>query len=165
MVFLENLIRHRSLDFIGINYYHRTLVEVKRWGLRNLLLDTCDKNHHALPKNSLGWDIYPEGIYGALMRVKKYNLAVIILENGICTADDAARWYFIKSHLENIHRALREGVNVAGYMYWSLIDNYEWDNGFSARFGLVEVDYNTYERRPRESANKFAAVCNSGRLD
>jgi beta-glucosidase len=138
---------------------------VERWGFRNLALDICRKNHHPLRKNSLGWDIYPEGLYNLLLRLKKYNLPVFILENGICTEDDDLRWAYIYEHLRNLNQAMQNGVCVLGYIYWSLLDNFEWDKGFKPRFGLIEVDYNTYKRTIRESARKFALVCKTGRVD
>jgi len=163
--FIERLLRYKSLDFIGINYYTRNLIDAEGWGLKNLLLGTCKKNHSVLAKNSLGWDIYPEGLYHLLLKLKKYKLPLFILENGICTEDDNARWDFISQHLRYMHRAMTEGVKVLGYIYWSLLDNYEWDKGFGPHFGLIEVDYNSYKRTVRESAKKFSLVCNTGRLD
>ncbi|MBM3255218.1 MAG: glycoside hydrolase family 1 protein [Candidatus Omnitrophica bacterium] len=163
--FLNCLARNRSLDYIGVNYYSRNLVEALNWGVRSLCVDTCQKNHRPLKKNSLGWDIYPEGLYQLLVKLKRYNLPIIVSENGICTEDDELRWEYISSHLLAIHRAMQEGSQVKGYLYWSLLDNYEWDKGFTPRFGLVEVDYNSFTRRTRESARKFAQVCKSARLD
>jgi beta-glucosidase len=162
---IERLIRARSLDFIGINYYTRSLVEVGSWNIRSLLLDTCKANHSQLPKNSLGWDIYPEGLYKILLRLKKYRLPLFILENGICTDDDKLRWDFIYDHLKSLGDAIESGVKIFGYIYWSLIDNFEWDKGFSHRFGLIEVDYKTYNRVIRTSARKFSEVCKSGILN
>ncbi|MBI4972881.1 MAG: glycoside hydrolase family 1 protein [Candidatus Omnitrophica bacterium] len=164
-VFLDQLSKAGALDFLGINYYTRSLVDVERWGLRNLFLDICKKNHSLLPKNSLGWDIYPEGMYSVLLGLAKYRLPVFILENGICTDDDSQRWDFIRGHLKSIYLAMQKGVKVWGYLYWSLLDNFEWDKGFIPRFGLIEVDYATYKRKPRDSAREFAAVCKTGRLD
>ena len=163
--FIARLKRNSCLDFIGVNYYTRTLVEVERWGFRHLLLDECKKGHHSVKKNSLGWDIYPEGLYDLLMRLKKYRLPVFVLENGICTEDDLLRWEYISGHLKNVHRAISEGVNVIGYLYWSLLDNYEWDKGFAPRFGIIAVDYRTQERTIQESGRKYAAVCKSGVLE
>jgi beta-glucosidase len=162
--FLKRLIRAKSLDFIGVNYYTRSLVDVEGWSLRNLLLEGCKKNHSQLKKNSLGWDIYPQGLYDLLLRLKRYNLPIFILENGVCTEDDNLRWGFIYEHLRNLSLAMAQGACVLGYIYWSLIDNFEWDKGFGPRFGLVEVDYNTYKRTVRESARKFSKVCNTGIL-
>jgi beta-glucosidase len=112
----------------------------------------------------LGWDIYPQGLYKLLMAMKKYNLPVLITENGICTQDDDLRWNYLYRHLKELHRAIEQGVEVIGYVYWSLIDNFEWDKGFTPRFGLVEVDYQNYKRTIRASAKKLAEVFKSGEL-
>jgi beta-glucosidase len=162
--FIDALLRQKTLDYIGINYYGRNLVDVQDWRIRNLLLQTCQYNHHPLPKNSLGWDIYPQGLYKLLMAMKKYNLPVLITENGICTQDDDLRWNYLYRHLKELHRAIEQGVEVIGYVYWSLIDNFEWDKGFTPRFGLVEVDYQNYKRTIRASAKKLAEVFKSGEL-
>ena len=163
--FIDRLMRQKSLDFIGLNYYTRGLVDVGRWRWSNLFLETCAKGHSTLKKNSLGWDIYPEGLYNLLLGFKRYALPLLILENGVSTDDDFLRWDFILQHLKSIHSAMGQGVRVLGYVYWSLLDNFEWDKGFGPRFGLVEVDYSNYKRTPRESARKFAGVCRTGRLD
>jgi len=161
---IDQFVRQKALDFIGLNYYSRQLVELKRWGLRNLFADVCENGHHPVKKNSLGWDIYPEGLHDLLLKLKKYNLPVMITENGICTSDDNLRWEFIARHLEAIHRAMEKGVPVSGYLYWSLLDNFEWDKGFCPRFGLIEMDYKTQQRTVRESAVKFSEVCKTGIL-
>jgi beta-glucosidase len=162
---IDKIMRRRAIDFIGINYYSRQLVEVTSLWIGNMLMDVCHKNHCPVAKNSLGWDIYPEGLYGMLLKVKKYGLPVIITENGICTSDDGQRWEYIAAHLKNIHRAITEGVPVAGYLYWSLLDNFEWDKGFGPRFGLIDIDYRTSQRTIRESARKFGQVCQAGVLE
>ncbi|MFA5144664.1 MAG: glycoside hydrolase family 1 protein [Candidatus Omnitrophota bacterium] len=163
--FISKLASHRSLDFIGVNYYSRSLIDAGGWRLKNLLLDTCQDGCSRLKKNSLGWDIYPPGLHNLLLELKRFNLPVFILENGICTDDDSLRWDFIREHLKNMHLAMEKGVKVLGYIYWSLIDNYEWDKGFGPRFGLIEVDYHTYKRSIRESARKFSEVLRTGALD
>lgn len=161
---IDTLARHKTMDFVGLNYYSRQLVELEKWGIGNFAWDVCKNNHHPVKKNSLGWDIYPEGLYELLIKLKKYRLPIIITENGICTSDDNLRWDYIYSHLKNIYLAMEKGVPVMGYLYWSLIDNFEWDKGFSPRFGLIDIDYNTYKRTIRESARKFAQVCKTGIL-
>jgi len=158
LYFIEKLLRKKTLDYIGINYYGRNLADVERWGIRSLLLDTCSHNHYPLPKNSLGWDIYPEGLYKLIMSLKKYNLPILITENGICTQDDNLRWDYIRLHLEQMYKAMQEGAKVIGYIYWSLMDNFEWDKGFGPRFGLVHIDYQNQKRTIKESARKLAQV-------
>ena len=162
--FIEELLRKKTLDYIGINYYSRNLVDVQSWRIRDLLLQTCQYNHHPLPKNSLGWDIYPEGLFKLLIAVQKYSLPVLITENGICTEDDGLRWDYIREHLVQLHRAIGQGVEVLGYIYWSLLDNFEWDKGFTPRFGLVHVDYQNYKRTIKTSAKKLAEVFKSGEI-
>jgi beta-glucosidase len=163
--FINRLTKKRALDFIGVNYYSRSLIEVNHWGFKHLLLDTCKNNHLPVPKNSLGWDIYSAGLYELLLKLKKYKLPVMISENGICTEDDNLRWDYIAGHLKNIHSAIEKGVEVSGYLYWSLLDNYEWDKGFTPRFGIIEVDYSTFKRTIRESANKLATVCRNNAIN
>jgi beta-glucosidase len=162
--FIEILLRKKALDYIGVNYYGRNLADTRSWKIRHLLLDTCQDNHFPLRKNSLGWDIYPQGLYKLLMSLKKYNLEVLITENGICTQDDDLRWDYIREHLEELHRAIGQGVKLIGYIYWSLIDNFEWDKGFVPRFGLVDVNYQNYQRTIKPSAKKLAEVFKSGEI-
>jgi len=167
--FLERICGLRALgrgclDFIGVNYYSRQLVELKRIGIENLAKDVCERNHRGVKKNSLGWDIYPQGLYDVLVTLKKYKLPVMITENGICTADDTMRWQYIRDHLRSVRRAMRKGVPVIGYLYWSLLDNFEWDKGFGPRFGLIGVDYKTFKRTIRPSARKYGRVCMTGVL-
>lgn len=163
--FLYWAMRAKAMDFVGVNYYTRQLVELKRWGIRNLVADVCQNNHHPVQKNSIGWDIYPEGLHDLLLELKKCGLPIMITENGICTPNDPLRWEYIRAHLEQIHRAMEEGAPVKGYFYWSLLDNFEWDKGFGPRFGLVDIDYPTHKRTVRESAKKYAQICKTGVLE
>ena len=153
-----------SMDFIGFNYYSRQLVDVDSWWPSNLMMQVCKKNHDPVTKNYLGWDIYPQGLYQVLLKLKKYNRPVIITENGICTLDDNQRWQFISDHLKSIHAAMEKGVDVRGYLHWSLLDNFEWDKGFGPRFGLIDIDYKTQKRMVRDSARKLGEVCKTGVL-
>jgi beta-glucosidase len=127
-------------------------------------MEVCSKGHDPMPKNSLGWDIYPKGLYLVLKKLKRFDLPVVITENGICTADDTQRWQFIREHLKSVHQALQEGVKVKGYLYWSMMDNFEWHQGFGPRFGIVGIDYTTQERQVRDSALQYAKVCRTGIL-
>jgi len=130
-------------DFIGLQYYFHS----RLFGNKNESV------------SDLGWEIYPEGIYHVLKGLKKYKKMIYITENGLADADDNKRAKFIKDHLIWIHKAIEEGVDVGGYFYWSLLDNFEWDKGFWPKFGLVEVDSKTFERKVRPSAYEYAKIC------
>ncbi|MBN1794400.1 MAG: glycoside hydrolase family 1 protein [Candidatus Omnitrophica bacterium] len=156
----------KALDFIGLNYYIKDFVCGERldlpWGTA-LAGRVCTWEHRqhidGRERNSLGWLISPEGIGHALHTLKGYGLPILITENGICTTDDSQRERFIKEHLFHVAKAIQDGVNVVGYTYWSLLDNFEWHEGFEPRFGLVEVDYATQKRTPRPSAAMYAQIC------
>ncbi|MDO8489216.1 MAG: glycoside hydrolase family 1 protein, partial [Candidatus Omnitrophota bacterium] len=158
------LSRARTLDFIGLNYYTRDYVRNRGFLLTDML-----GGHSVLEKprgkrNSLGWEIYPQGLHTLIKAFSKYKLPILISENGICTNDDNERTEFIVEHLKAIALAMKEGASVIGYLYWSLLDNYEWAEGFTPRFGLIEVDYTTQSRKIRESARKFEGIIRSGKL-
>ncbi len=141
-------------DFVGLNYYH---VDRRVPG-----------SYQNLPKQEIvpemGWEIYPEGIYKLLTRFKGYNKPIYITENGIADATDLKRAKFIKEHLRWVWQAINDGVDVRGYLYWSLLDNFEWAKGYSPRFGLVEVNYKTFERHIRPSAHEYAKICKENTL-
>jgi beta-glucosidase len=84
---------------------------------------------------------------------------LFVTENGIGTDNDEWRQYNLISHLLEVKRALKEGINVMGYHYWSLLDNYEWNQGFTPRFGLIHVDYKTQDRMTKESGNLYSTIC------
>lgn len=156
----------KTLDFVGLNYYTRDFVHFGNLSLPEIFGTICSLIHHAQagPRNVLGWEIYPEGIYQAIREISRFRLPVLITENGICTDRDEERWEFIRSHLAQVHRGLEEGCPVIGYLHWSLLDNFEWAEGFRPRFGLTEVDYGTQRRMIRPSARKFADVCRTHEL-
>jgi beta-glucosidase len=87
-----------------------------------------------------------------------------VTENGIAAEDDGDRIAFVSEALEGVLRALGDGIDVAGYTYWSLLDNFEWAMGYRPRFGLIEVDRSTFERRPKPSAGWFASVAAANAL-
>lgn len=117
------------------------------------------------PHSDLGWEIYPHGIYRILRKLRKYHLPIYVTENGLADASDAKREKFIKEHLYWIYEAINEGADVRGYFHWSLLDNFEWDKGFWPRFGLIEVDYKTQERKIRPSALAYAKICQSNQME
>jgi beta-glucosidase len=141
------------LDFIGCNYYTRYVISLKK------------RNFKPEEISDLGWEIYPRGIYDTLMSLKEYNLPVYVTENGLADASDSKRPDFIKKHLKWVNKAIENGVDIRGYFHWSLMDNFEFPEirGFWPRFGLVEIDYKTLERKPRKSFYEYKKIIqNSG---
>lgn len=108
----------------------------------------------------MGWELYPEGIYHALRDVtKRFKKPIYITEHGLADEKDTLRAWYIRESLRYIHRAIRDGSDVRGYLHWSLLDSFEWERGFWPRFGLLKVDYRTLERRMRPSAYFYADIC------
>lgn len=132
-----------SLDFVGVNYYRKNRLFGDPTG------DITDT----------GWEIFPQGLYLLVKGVwERHHLPIFVTENGLADARDIKRAKFIKDHVAQVVRALREGIDVRGYFHWSLLDNFEWDSGFWPRFGLVEVDYKTQERKIRRSAMVYKEI-------
>ncbi len=143
-------------DFLGVNYYTAYTVRHTSNPLKLFLqVELADMSSR---KTDMGWSVYPEGIYKAIEKVSRYERPIFITENGIATRDDEWRIEFIVKHLQHVHRAIKDGYDVRGYFYWSFMDNFEWDKGFAPRFGLVEIDYDTFERRPRKSAYIYGEI-------
>lgn len=134
-------------DFIGLNHYFHNRIN---YGF--------NKNENK-KVSDMGWELYPEAIYYVLKDLKQFNKPIYITENGLADSKDEKRWWFIFESLKNISRAINEGVNVKGYLHWSLMDNFEWDKGFWPRFGLLEIDYKTLERKIRPSAKFYRDIC------
>jgi len=113
----------------------------------------------------MGWEIYPEGIYRVIMGVTKYRLPIYVTENGVADDKDLLRRDFIHNHLLWVHRAIKDGADVCGYYYWSLTDNFEWAHGTKMRFGLVNIDYLTQERKVRLSGYYYADIAKNNCLE
>jgi beta-glucosidase len=137
----------RSCDFIGVNYYASNRV----YGYR--IHSPEDE------LSDLGWSMTPAEIQYTLERLhNKYRLPIIITENGLADADDNKRQWWITQTLIGVQKAMDNGVNVQGYLHWSLLDNFEWDKGVWPRFGLVAVDYRTMKRTLRPSSIWFGKI-------
>jgi beta-glucosidase len=149
------------LDFIGINNYQRERVRAAPW--IPLLRAWLGPDARIGPegRTAMGWEIYPEGLHEVLnwLRTDYGNPPVIITENGAAfddrlehgRVDDPRRIDYLRRYLAQVVRALGEGCNVRGYFVWSLLDNFEWQEGFVKRFGLVHVDYPTQQRTVKAS--------------
>ncbi len=143
-------------DFLGINFYFRVRLKQKEGSLMPEVMHIKEQEREV---SDMGWLIYPHGIFSVLMDFKDFNLPIYITENGIATTDDKKRVKFIVNYLAEIYRAIQGGVDVRGYFYWSLLDNFEWDKSFGPKFGLVEVNFKTLERKPKPSFKVYAEIC------
>lgn len=141
-------------DYIGVNYYHHNRMIWHPPFTRNLNEKVSD----------FGWELFPEGIYHVLMAYKEFQKPLIILESGISDADDGQRGDYIKDILAWTHKAITEGADVRGHFYWSLLDNFEWADGYTQKFGLFEVDRRTFERKRRRSSDFYAGACKNNSI-
>jgi beta-glucosidase len=156
----------KRLDFIGLNYYCRTLVQWQARGTAALFGADWLEDDQGEPRafSDIGWEIYPAGLKRQLARFARYGVPVLVTENGLATTDEDLRLTFLRDHLRSLAEAVRDGVPVAGYLYWSLMDNFEWTSGTAPRFGLAATDFTTQKRTPRPAAAYFAEVCKTNVL-
>ncbi len=149
-------VEESDIDFLGVNYYTAYRVKYVMNPLKFYM--DVELANIGTRKTDMGWSVYPEGIYKAIEKMRRYERPIYITENGIATLDDEWRIEFIIKHLQNVHRAIKDGYDVRGYFHWSFMDNFEWDKGFAPRFGLVYVDYKTFERKPKKSAYVYGEI-------
>ena len=141
------------MDFLGVNYYTRSVVSAA---------GSWDIKASGKVLTEMGWEVYPEGLTELLLRLHRdYRVPPLyVKENGAAFKDvlidgrvhDIARTDYIARHIAAVGDALAQGVPMAGYMVWSLMDNFEWASGYDKRFGIVHVDYETLARTPKDSA-------------
>lgn len=153
------------VDWAGVNYYTRKLISPGPSGLFGDLTEATGD----LPQTSMGWEVYPDGLYQILQRVGQAyarNIPVYVTENGMSAPDvlrggavnDPHRIDYLNQHLAAVRRAIADGTDVRGYFIWSLLDNYEWSLGYEKRFGLVHVDFDTLDRTPKASYHALKSV-------
>lgn len=160
------------LDYIGVNYYFRRLVAAPNapvptkvdYDAMGFELSTGKDG----PLTENGWEVYPRGMYDIVQRVAKdYKLPIEITENGCSYGDypdangkvaDDRRIHFYREHLRELARAIQDGADVRGYHAWSILDNFEWAEGYTQRFGLIFIDFPTQRRYIKDSAKWYAQV-------
>ncbi len=147
-----------SLDFVGINYYTRFYV---KFPPLNGILET-EWGPGAVVSDGNYGEVYPAGLFQMIKRVLPYQKPIYITENGVPDRADLLRPSFIITHLREIWRAISFNFPVMGYYHWSLIDNFEWDRGWTQRFGLIELDVVTQKRTLRKSGRLYGEICRSG---
>ncbi|WP_037499454.1 GH1 family beta-glucosidase [Solirubrobacter soli] len=160
-----------DLDFFGVNYYFRTVVtsgEAKPHSIWPFNHD-IEPVERGLPTTDMGWEIDAPGLYDLLTRVARDypGVPLYVTENGAAFdtgVHDTDRVEYLRDHFAAAERAIADGVDLRGYFVWSLLDNFEWAYGYSKRFGLIHVDYETLERTPKDSAVFYAAVTRANGL-
>ena len=165
----------QRLDWLGVNYYTRTLVKGKTSILAKAFAGisavpetvqnygfACQPNAKSadgLQTSDLGWEVYPEGMLDALKAMKTYGKPLYVTENGLADEKDLLRPNFVIEHLKVLERAVsEEKIDVRGYFHWALTDNYEWAKGFRPKFGLCSVDSVTKSRKIRKSAEIYKEI-------
>ncbi len=158
------------IDFLGVNYYSRRVVRAPRpgedaefaWVVRT-------ETTTGIPTSDLGWEMTPDVLHDLLVHLRdEYGSpTILITENGCSLRDEVApdggvhdprRVEFLRTHLAAVERAIDEGVDVRGFFTWSLLDNFEWAEGYGPRFGITYVDYSTQRRVPKDSARWYGEV-------
>jgi len=118
------------------------------------------------PTNQLGWELYAPALANTCrLAAEVSRRPVLVTENGVATLDDGLRTAHTRATLEELHAAIQDGVDIRGYLHWTLLDNFEWASGYEPRFGLIEVDRTTFERRPKPSLAWLGTVARANALD
>ncbi|MFW5925321.1 MAG: glycoside hydrolase family 1 protein [Myxococcota bacterium] len=153
----------RSFDFFGLNYYGRYAV---RFDARQpAMAFGRHLQDHDNRTEWVDWGApHPAGLTKQLLRLSRLGVPLYVTENGLFDATDQKRPHFLVAHLRAVHDAIAGGADVRGYFHWSLVDNFEWAEGWVPRFGLIALDPQTQERRPRPSAELYARICRHNAL-
>jgi beta-glucosidase len=150
-------------DYIGLNYYTRTTLTFDASSPATLFTKEVLPPGTEISDGNYG-EVYPEGIYHLLKQVGRYGKPIYITENGLPDADDDRRPAFLITHLRQVWKAIMQNVPVMGYYHWSLVDNFEWAEGWNLRFGLIEVNPETQERRLRRSGELYSDICKANTI-
>jgi beta-glucosidase len=147
----------RHDDFIGVQTYSRARVNP----------EGTMGPEDGVPTVQMGYEFWPESLEATIRRAWEVTeqTPVLVTENGIGTEDDDQRKAYVSRALEGVGRCMDDGIDIRGYTYWSLLDNFEWTQGYRPKFGMVGVDLETFERTPKPSAAWLGAIARSNRLD
>lgn len=147
----------RSFDFMGVNYYTRFYARFPRLYERKWPEDAV------ISDGNYG-ELYPQGLFRVIKHVRRYGKPIFITENGVPDAADTLRPGFLLSHLREIWRGISFNWLIMGYYHWSLVDNFEWERGWTQRFGLIGLDPETQARTMRPSGKLYQEICQSGSI-
>ena len=150
-----------AMDFIGLNYYSRMHVR----GQASLSEPFLFEKRPQDIQTDMDYSIYPEGFYKALKTISTLKKPIYVTENGVADKGDKIREVFIKRYLYSLNKALKDGIDIRGYFYWTLMDNFEWAEGYKMKFGLYEVNFETQTRTLRKSSNFFIDIVKKPGVD
>jgi beta-glucosidase len=153
-----------SYDFIGLNYYARDQVMFSPANPFQLFGKTIVPPGAETSHQGEG-EYYPHGICRLLTELGRYEKPLYVTENGVATEDDAYRVKYMAQHIAEVGRAIQNGSDIRGYYFWSTLDNFEWAEGYSMRFGMVHVDFDTQERTVKPSGKMFGDIAKNNRID
>jgi len=145
-------------DFFGLNYYTKEYLSFNLRKPKHVFIQRSHDPHAELSDTAFIAN-EPEGFFEAMKWSRKYNLPIIITENGVENADDSLRPSYLAHHVHQLWRAVNFNWPVIGYLHWTLVDNFEWERGWTQRFGLWELDVETQARTKRSSADFYAEIC------
>lgn len=148
----------KSMEFTGVNYYTRTHLKFETKP-PFVAFQFDDKHQRGL--TDIGWEYYPEGFGWLLRQMKRYQVPIWVTENGLDDREGKRRPQFLYDHLREVALARAEGVDIRAYLHWSLMDNFEWLEGYGPRFGLYRVDFETLERTRTPGCDYFEKVARS----
>ena len=163
------------LDFLGINYYRRQLVSAISPGAGEDSTGVRNSDAHQGPLTDFAWEVWPDGFHDLLVRISREykGVPLEITENGCSYLDtpdehgrvqDDRRIQFLRGYLNALGAAMLHSVYVRAYHHWSLLDNFEWAEGYAQRFGLTYVDFRTQKRTIKDSGRWYAKVASNGKL-
>ena len=143
-----------KLDFVGLNYYSHPLLKMQI-SYSEPLYSSC---YEGQEMSDYTFRLYPEGLYRAIEEISAFNVPIYITENGIPDNNDTKRSVFINRYLYALSKAIEDGFDVRGYFYWTLVDNFEWNEGFLVKFGLYDVDFDTQQRTLKPGALAYKKI-------
>jgi beta-glucosidase len=160
----NQLAKFVSFVYWNRNFIYRTLLYTDSIAINYYFHRQLGSKPKKFKKSDMGWVLNPNGLYNVLARMKLFGKPIYITEVGLADEKDQYRAEYIEGLVKATHKAIEEGIDVRGFMYWSLTDNFEWAEGFWPRFGLVEIDYKTKKRKIRDSAYVYKAICENNGL-
>ncbi len=143
-------------DFLGVNYYFRLFLSFSHARPEGFTFSWEDRSGRGLTDN--GWEVYPEGLEECLRAAALAGLPIIVTENGAAEEDDCRKIAYLRDHLRVFRRLAREGMDLRGYFWWSLVDNFEWLEGLGPRFGLFRVNFDTLDRSQTRVARVYSRL-------